>query len=285
MTILNNINTSFDSYAQLVEFYHANQEVWFQDVPLSIKRWFNANMAAPLGALLDKIGSQANTVQFSEIEPKVQTILQKNQFLGYFGYPQIRDTYSTTIPYQKLKPSDGRYFMEYVQKDLLARTEMPTMSSGLKKKMAESIFEVFVNAQMHSETEHIYTCGQFFPEKHAIEFCITDTGIGFKEKMRRRFDLPVSSLSAIRWALEDKHTTKQSVTGGIGLALLKEFVLKNKGTLQIVSDRGFFQLDNNGENAQLLPSSFPGSIINIRFKTNDTSNYRLFSENGTSSNA
>ncbi|MDR4507873.1 MAG: hypothetical protein MRJ65_06500 [Candidatus Brocadiaceae bacterium] len=45
------------------------------------------------------------------------------------------------------------------------------------KKITESIYEIFVNAQIHSETDFIYTCGQFFPNKHMIEFTIKDTGI------------------------------------------------------------------------------------------------------------
>lgn len=281
MTILRNIDTSFESYSQLVELHHTHKDDFLKTISLSLKQWFGANMAAPLGAILDRL-SPLNTIQFAEMDTEIQSILQKNHFLSHFGYANQSDTYSTTIPYQKLKPTDGRFFMTYVQKELLARSELPSMSESLKRKMAESIFEVFVNAQMHSESEHIYTCGQFFPKKEKIEFCITDSGIGFKERVQRRFSQSVSSLAAIRWALEDQNTTKQNVSGGIGLALLKEFILKNKGKLQIVSDRGFYQLGADGEKAQLLSHRFPGAIINVQFMTNDKTNYFLKSEHDES---
>lgn len=278
MNELRNIDTSFESYAQLVTLHHEHKDDFFETIEVTLKQWFGANMAAPLGAVLDKLSSPLNTIKLTEMDSDIQSILQKNHFLSHFGFANQADTYSTTIPYQKLKPSDGRFFMDYVQKGLLARTELPHMSDGLKRKMAESIFEIFVNAQMHSESEHIYTCGQFFPKKEKIEFCITDAGIGFKEKMIRRFGQSVSSLDAIRWAVEDKHTTKQDVSGGLGLALLKEFIMKNKGKLQIVSDLGFYELSTDHEEAKQLPHRFPGAIINVQFLTNDKTNYYLSSE-------
>ena len=76
------------------------------------------------------------------------------------------------------------------------------MSDGLRKKMSEAMLELFVNAQIHSETKHIYTCGQFFPKRHRIEFCIADTGIGFKENFFRRFEKTISAVDAIRWAVQ-----------------------------------------------------------------------------------
>ena len=39
------------------------------------------------------------------------------------------------------------------------------MPGGVKEKVIEAIYEIFVNAQIHSETQLIYTCSQFFPNK------------------------------------------------------------------------------------------------------------------------
>ena len=64
---------------------------------------------------------------------------------------------------------------------------------GVKEKIVEAICEIFVNAQIHSETEFIYTCGQFYPQNNKIEFTIVDTGVGFRENVNKRFQ---SNLSA-----------------------------------------------------------------------------------------
>jgi hypothetical protein len=62
------------------------------------------------------------------------------------------------------------------------------------------------------------------------------------------------------------------------LAVLKEFIEKNKGKMQIVSNDGFYQFDMNGENSQKFNAQFPGTIVNLQFQTNDSNNYLLKSE-------
>ena len=140
------------------------------------------------------------------------------------------------------------------------------------------IYEIFVNAQIHSASPFIYTCGQFFPNKNKIEFTIVDTGIGFKEKINQRFNSNLSAIQAIKWAVQDKMTTKIGVSGGIGLAVLKEFIELNKGKMQIVSSDGFYQFDSEGELDNQFSGQFPGTIVNLQFKTDDKHNYSLKNE-------
>jgi anti-sigma regulatory factor (Ser/Thr protein kinase) len=187
-----NIDTSFESYQQLINLYNENKDRQFE-------------------------------THFNDISPNILTIIQKNDFLSHFGYKRVTDINNTTIRYLKLKPSDGRYFHRYVLKELLDRPELSIMSSALKRKIAESIYEMFVNAQIHSESDFIYTCGQFFPTKYTIEFTITDTGVGFRKRVNSRFEKKLSSVQAIEWAMKDGHSTKQGISGGIGLAILNYF--------------------------------------------------------------
>ena len=161
--------------------------------------------------------------------------------------------------------------------ELLSRSDLPKMTEQLKKKIAESIYEIFVNAQLHSNSEYIYTCGQFFPRKEKIEFTIVDMGIGFKKPINNRFNTSLSSIQAIRWALIDGNTTKTDVSGGLGLSLLTEFIKLNKGKFQIISDNGFYEVGQK-ENAGFLDSPFPGTIVNMEFSTDDANSYRLSSE-------
>lgn len=273
-----NINSTYQSYQQLINFYQSLKNTKFEQVNISLNKWFSANISSALGGVLDRISSNHNVIKFENIQEKIKSIIQKNNFLSYYGYQSTDDIHNTTIKYLKLKPTDGRYFNNYVFTELLNRPELPTLSPGLRKKIAESIYEIFVNAQIHSGSEFIYTCGQFYPQKHIIEFTITDIGLGFKNKINSRFNSSITSRQAIKWAISDGNSTKENVPGGIGLAILKEFVKMNKGKFQIVSDDGFYQLDSEKEYTQFFNGPFPGAIVNMQFKTDDKSSYTLKNE-------
>lgn len=230
-------------------------------------------MCAALGGILDVFTDRINTIKFDFISSEVKEILLKNDFLSYFGHSRIIDNHHTTIRFLKLKLTDGKYFNNYIIDELIGRVELPNMSHLVKDKITEAIYEIFVNAQIHSDSKYIYTCGQFYPRENKIEFTIVDTGIGFKRKINNRFGSNLSSIQAIKWAIQDRNTTKIGITGGIGLALLKEFILKNKGEMQIISDDGFYQFDSSREQMHLFNGSFPGTIVNLQFKTNDVNSY------------
>ena len=278
MNKLINIDNSFESYQRLIDFYEKNKDKVFCDIHIEFQQWFTANMSATFGALLDLLSKNFNDFSFAFNPKNIEQILLKNDFLTFYdGRERQIDTHHTTIKFQKLTPHDGKYFNKYVVEELIGRTELPKMSEAVKEKIVESIYEMFVNAQIHSGTENIYTCGQFFPTKNTIEFTIVDTGIGIKEKVNKFLNMNLTSCQAISWAIIDTHSTKD-VTGGIGLALLKEFIEKNKGKMQIVSDSGFYEFGKNGEFSEEFKGRFPGTIVNLQFNTNDNCNYYFKNE-------
>ena len=256
-------------YNQFAKLYTDFKSVEFDSINIKLDAWFSANMSAVLGAVLDKLSS-TNSISITSENSKIISILQKNNFLANYGYQTCPDVNDTTIKYLKLKPSEGRYFNSYVMDELLSRADLPEMSKELKKKIAESIYEIFVNAQIHSNTDHIYTCGQFFPNKHTIEFTIVDTGCGFKKIINDYFGSSLNSIQAIRWALKNGNTTKND-TGGIGLTVLKDFIKSNRGTFQIISDNGFYEVGGIG--IGFLDTPFPGTIVNMKFRTDDDNSY------------
>jgi anti-sigma regulatory factor (Ser/Thr protein kinase) len=258
--------------------YDTHKDEVFGNIHIELRQWFAANMCAALGAILDLFTRNFNDIHFNSIPSKIEQILLKNDFLTYYGKIRAVDTNHTTIRFQKLAPIDGKYFKTYVIEELIGRTELPQMSAALKEKIVEAIYEIFVNAQIHSETENIYTCGQFFPNKNRIEFTIVDTGISFRNKINNRFGSSLAATQAIQWAMEDKNTTKEHVSGGIGLALLKEFIGLNKGKMQIVSDAGFYEYTPQGVVTKKFSGIFPGTIVNMQFCTDDSNNYALKSE-------
>ncbi|MDR3327615.1 MAG: ATP-binding protein [Prevotellaceae bacterium] len=275
MDILNHIDNTYESYQSIISFYQANKDKGFDSIQLELHNFFAANMSAALGAVLDLFTESLNDINFDYISPQIEQILLKNDFLTYYGKSRAIDVNHTTIKFQKLKPTDCKFFKTYVIEGLVDRDELPKMSAVVKEKIVEAIYEVFVNAQIHSETNFIYTCGQFYPNKNKIEFTIVDTGIGFKNRINKRFNSNLSATKAIEWAVEDKKTTKEGVSGGIGLAVLKEFISMNKGKMQIVSDTGFYQYDKSGVVAKQFTGLFPGTIVNLQFCTNDRNNYVL----------
>lgn len=271
----NDINTSLKSYEQFGKFYEQFKNSFFESINIHLNNWFGANMSAVLGGLLDKI-SEKNFISIKSNNQSIITILQKNTFLANYGYSQLQDLNSTTIKYLKLKSNESRFFNSYINTELLSKEDLPEMTDALKKKISESIYEIFVNAQTHSKSEYIYTCGQFFPAKNKIEFTIVDMGQGFKKTINERFNQNLSSIQAIKWALMDHHTTKTDAPGGIGLAILKEFIKLNKGKFQIISYDGFYESVEDEKFFQ-LQNPFPGTIINMEFITNDPFSYKLSS--------
>lgn len=280
MNRLITINNTFESFQSLIQLYETHKDELFGEIHLEIRHFFAANMSAALGAVLDTFAANLNDIHFDYLSPQIEAILLKNDFLTYFGKQRAVDANNTTIKFQKLKPTDGKYFKNYVIEELIEGhiADLPQMSKGVKEKIVEAIYEIFVNAQIHSETKFIYTCGQFFPNKNKIEFTIVDTGIGFREKINRRFGSNLRATQAIKWAVEEKKTTKEGISGGLGLAVLQEFVNVNKGKMQIISNDGFYQFDIDGETLNEFQGEFPGTIVNLQFRTDDKNNYSLKSE-------
>ncbi len=277
---LENINTTYEGYQKLIDLYQKYKHRENEQLELNLKTWFSGNLCAALGGVLDLLKDEMITINFSDIDDDIKKILRKNGFLSHYLYPTYIDIYKTTIRYMKLKPRDGRYFFDYIQNELLNHSDLPQMSTVLKMKISESIYEIFTNAQIHSETKNIYACGQYFPHKHIIEFTITDTGRGFKEIISSFFNKDVRADLAIKWAFENTHSTKKSVSGGIGLSILKEFIDLNKGKILVVSDMGYYKIAPEGDEMGLFRGSFPGSAINVQFRTDDTKSYSLAGEPG-----
>lgn len=276
---LSNIHNDLDGYNKLIKLYDEHKEDLFETIELNLTTWFDANLSAVLGAILDKIISDGlNDIKFNTISSNIQKILQKNGFLSFYGFDKIHDTYNTTIEYKKFKISDSRYFSEYVENNLLSRSQLLNMSDAVHEKIGESIHEMFINAKIHSETEFIYTAGQYFYQQNNLNFTIVDTGIGFAKRIEKNLSHSISSVEAVKWAMKDGNTTKQDVSGGLGLALLKEFILKNKGKIQIISGDALYEFSDEIENIKELDGYFDGSVISMTFKTNDTLCYKLKEE-------
>lgn len=270
-------------FEALVHLYAYTKNSRFENIEIDMKNtaWFDADMCAAFGGILYRLGeSLNNTVNLTNISSNIETILAKNGFLSHYGREKLSDNWRTTISYQRFDVKDDRYFGDYIKNNLMNRSEVPAMSERLQKKFQESIFEIFSNAVLHSRTElGIFSCGQLFPKRHQLDFSVADLGIGICQNIKELAGIDLSPEEAIDWATKDRNTTKRgSVPGGLGLKLLGEFIDLNGGSIQIVSDAGYWKRANKKTVTARLSQPFPGTVVSVEIKTDDPLSYRLFSE-------
>jgi len=276
------IRSDLDGFDKIARIAEETRDLWldFAELDFSGCAFFEANMAAPLYAVIARLRNELNDVSIINLPSAVETILKKNHFLTIFDMGALRDINQTTIPFKIFKLQAGEQFFDYLDSYMNGRG-IPTMSEALTKRFRQSLFEIFQNAAIHSQSKSgIFACGQFFPYKHRLDFTIADAGIGIRDNVRRYTGKKrMSSCAAIEWALKEGHTTKTgNQPGGLGLKLIKDFIRMNKGKLQIISRFGYYEFSANGDSVTKMEHDFPGTCVNIEINTKDTSSYCLKSE-------
>ena len=184
---LSEIRHNQEGFEALVSLRSKTTECLFDDIEIDMTwtSWFDADMCAPFGAILYKLSDNMNTVKLVNVPNDITRILSKNGFLSHYGGDKLPDTWGTTIPYKRFEAKDDRYFASYIEDEFVLRSEMPRMSVGLLKKFRESVFEIFSNAVIHSQTKlGIFSCGQYFPKRNRLDFAVADLGIGIRRNVR-----------------------------------------------------------------------------------------------------
>ena len=276
------IRSDFRGFDAIADIAGKTKGVWLEPIEFDFSScsFFEANMAAPLYTVIARLRDDLNDVSISNVPSGVNTILRKNKFLSVFNQPDLSDTNQTTLPFKIFKLSAGDQFNDYLDTYMKGRG-IPTMSKALTKRFRQSVFEIFLNATIHSQSAPgIFICGQFFPNKQRLDFTIADAGVGIRENVREYTKrLNLSSCEAIEWAMTEGNTTKTgNQPGGLGLKLIKDFIRMNGGKIQIVSSSGYYAFSAKGETMQEMGNDFPGTCINIEINTADTRSYILKSE-------
>ena len=277
---LGQIKTGFNGFQRILDL---NNQIVPEDYEINISNWIDANMCAPLGAILYKKKMENIPVQISNISLFVRSILQKNHFLSQFGVSDKPDSYGTTIEYRRFetvnKVNVYEQFQTYVTKYFRSKSlGLPEMTPALLKRFRESLFEVFLNAIEHSYTQDgIFTCGQFFPKRKRLTFSISDLGIGIDGNIHKNLNMKLPAEVAIKWAISGK-TTRRGRSGGLGLQLIQEFIKLNQGRLIIVSSTGYRELSKGKVSSHTFSRPFPGTVVTIDIDTADETSYCLSSE-------
>lgn len=281
------IISNYVGYSELINLYNQLKNISNTRIIIdfSFCTWFEANLAAVLGAILEDVLVKDNIIYIRNLNPSIKSILNRNGFLSKFGIPEMIDYNKTTIPYQEFSQEKGARFKDYIKDKLLRKEKFPELSLLAEKKINESIFELFENAYTHGICKNIHTCGQYFPNKMParIDMTIVDMGQTIKANVNRYlFNLGKAILTGsqtIEWALIRGNTTKTGDNpGGLGLDVILEFIKLNNGKVQIVSADGYWEFIRGKTQSLLFENDFPGTIANIEFNLDDRSYYHLKSE-------
>lgn len=279
MKIPISIKSDLDGYRKLIDIHHQLKNCAFENIKLDFTetQWLDANLFALFGAFLYELKS-FNTVTFVNLSIDLKKVMVRSGFIRN-DKTQVSETYKTAIQYKKFKTDEEQLFCNYIEKELLKRTELPQMSSLLKKKILQKLIEVFDNAHQHSQCDFVFTSGQFFPTKNKLSFTIVDIGKTIQENVEVFLKQKICATDAIEWAVDDGNTTRpksQGIPGGLGLTLIRSFLKMNKGKVQILSGCGLWEQKTNG-NVFKSEVEVPlnGTVVNLEFNLNDNSSYKL----------
>ena len=272
------ISSDQQGFASLANIYQQVEPYQFETIQLDFQNtiWFDANMLAMLGAIMES--AWTNDFDIINLGPNQEKIFKRTRY-SYFGGESLPDHYQTTVEYRKSKVSEIGSFEKYLEKKLLAHKKMPIMSALLRKKIKESILEIFNNAKMHGNCEFVFSCGQYFPRKGRLDFTIVDIGNTIRKKVRDYSGRDVSGKRAIEWAVSECNTTRKGdIPGGLGFTLIRDFLCKNEGKIQIASADGYWYEKECTSYSEDLSDFFGGTVVNLEFNVNDQSSYCLKSE-------
>ena len=201
----------------------------------------------------------------------VKTVLSKNNFFPIFTeLPKLNDASQSVIEYERFDLDElGKqniFFEKLLKDDMLKTKGVTNLSDKVLKNVSKNIIELFDNAREHSKsTQGIYIAGQFFPQKHKFDFTIVDMGVGIAKNVNSFLGVKLEAGEAINWAMTKQNSTRVGEPGGLGLALLKELIMKSNGKLEVVSNDGYYFIKNQKEAYETLGVEFEGTIINIEF--------------------
>lgn len=279
------LSSDFEGYSFLVDLYQQTKNLEFSTLILdfSYTTWFEANLCAALGAILNHVQDNLNTVELINLQPAQHDIFCRNHFLASFGGEKITDHYETTIKYRRNKLAEEKLIHRFLNDELLGKQDFPRLSTLAHKEIERNIFEIFSNAIIHGDCDYVHSCGQYYPQKQPprIDFTIVDMGKTIKKNVNDFLGEKLSAKKAIEWAIVHGNTTKpkeRNIPGGLGFEIILKFLKLNNGKIQIVSSNGYWEFKRGKIRSNKLNNKFPGTIVNLEFNIDDDSFYFLEGE-------
>jgi len=147
------------------------------------------------------------------------------------------------------------------------------ISRELQNELASQFWEIYANAFEHSQSDiGVFSCGQRYPNSKELVLVVADFGVGIPFNARRQGHHGFDGAAAMNWAFTSGTTSASlpsPIPRGIGLDLLKDFIRKNAGTLEIYSHEGYALIDASKEIYQHLQNFFGGTLVQVRLSCDD----------------
>jgi len=276
------VKSNMEGYQWLLSCHARMKDLHFRDIMYDFKaaKWFDANLFAVFGSILSEART-FNTVKFMDISFALRKTMLQSRFLKSPNSEDAPMRYKTSIEYTKTPASEDESFCRHIETNLLSRNELPKMSPLLIKRIKQALVEIFINAKAHGCAQYVFSDGQYYHQKQRLSFTIADIGTTIKENVSTFLGKPMTGEAAIEWAVQPNNTTRPraaGVPGGLGLSLLRAFVAKNGGRMQIVSADGYWEQCESKVALGVFVGEFPGALVSFEFKLVDTVCYCLAEE-------
>jgi hypothetical protein len=278
---INDTPGDFDYLFRLWERFNAARvEVSFD---LTWCRFLRQNAVAFLGGLARLIQHRGGQVHFnwSTRDDAVAMNLAQNGFIAAFGGSR-QPWAGNSIPFREDAVQDAHDFRRYLSELWLGRGWV-NVSPGLRDAIVGHMVEIYLNAFDHGQSPiGVFTCGQHFPKKQELNLTIVDFGVGIPSnvrlfKSRQYTPAQLSGKTCMEWAFQAGTTTKPGTARGLGLDLLREFVQKNRGRLEMFSHEGYTVIAEGATTHAERKTFFEGTLVNVCLRC-DESYYCLASE-------
>ena len=261
---INDAPKDFDCLFQLWQQVQAETE----EVIFDFSRccFLRQNAVAFLGGMARWIEKHGCKVIFNweTVKKRICENLKQNGFMYAFNAGE-EPWQGNSIPYREDLFEDRDGLIDYLAKDWLGRGWVH-VSNNARNVIVGTTYEIYTNAFEHGKTNiGVFSCGQHYPNLGELKLTVVDFGVGIPQNVRdfqKNNHLPADE--ALKWAFQKGTTTRGgTVTGGIGLDYLKQFVHINKGKLQILSHDGCATIDEHGEIYENKQTFFGGTLVNI----------------------
>lgn len=250
-------------------------------VDLSAVTFIASNLFSVLGCIFNEYtlrNPDPNSLLITGIKPRIADTIKKNGFHKHLGLEKMPDKYNTVIPYKSFLVDQIDEYERYLTLNLFTRNDLPMMTTAVSDSIRDSLLELFKNVSDHTTSEHVFTCGQYFPLSYMLYFTIVDTGETISYNVNRyhsEHSLTVPD-HPLKWALESGNSTSHSQKPrGIGLSLIQDFVELNHGAFYILSDTETFEINKDKHRFKTLAYPFPGTIVTVGFNLHDNALYYL----------
>ncbi|XYG83761.1 ATP-binding protein [Limosilactobacillus reuteri] len=173
--------------------------------------------------------------------------------------------------------------VNYIQSKWLSDNNISIMPL-LKEALSSKMFELFANALEHSKSPlGCFCCGKNFNEKgkQRLTLTIIDLGIGIVNSVKKYFsdnEQKISSEAAVKWAFTYGKTTRSDQSGGLGLALVEDFLNVSNGEMKILCNDTQLDIKGNNKKYSFMPVAFSGTIIEINMRPSEHGLYGFKNE-------